>query len=298
MSEVSHSLDEPYELALLQFRPGALSEEAVNIGVIALSLERPQLRFEFSERYGRIKSLFPDLEGVAYRRLVRQVQQIAQGLSAQLSPDGRQAPLVRPFPDLQTVLRLIVPKADGLFGWSSVRYGISADLNQTVTTALHRYVTRFEEHETRPRVDDETLWRTVISIPAVAMVISKLRPDYPLRTNRYEYKFRAGWTNGRVQVVEPISLDYLDPGDMLEEAMRWRGRLGELAETNDFLMTALVTEPPTDSASTESYFRSLEVLKEIPTMRAVVPAGHGHDFAALVLDDLGRPKPPPYNAAG
>jgi hypothetical protein len=277
-----------YELALLQFRPALTSDEAINVGVMAVAEDAAFAEFLFSERYHRLTSAFPGIDGHAYRAMIRALRARAHAVCIEL---GTTAQRRLKFPgtaaEARTVFDAVLPPGSSAFRWSTRRFGVCDDLKDRVLEAFEEYVGQYEHPAARARIDDEALWQQVTAHKEVAQVIGKLDTDVQIVSGRYEYRFRAGWMNGRRQVVEPISLDYIEPRDMVEEALRWRGRLEELNAGERFLMTAIITDPLGSSAAHLAKYRdAVSLLQDCPGMRDVLPVSLAAKLAELVEADL------------
>lgn len=282
MTEVTPE-DVAFELALLQFTYDPSSEERVNVGVVAYSPTTGEIVSRFSERYGALKFFYPSLSGSSYRSILRNLSARARTV-AKTGSRGKQLALDRP-EGVDAILQQIAPAGSMNFAWSSVRYGICRSIRQKVDETFGEFVGLRESRGARERRDDEAVWRRVTSEPTFEEVTRSLRTDVEVSTQDYRYVFRAGWRNGRLHVVEPISLDYVDPGDMVEEATRWRGRLDELSIGNDFLMTAILSDPPV-SASRRQYDQANHVLERDPRIRAIFRESQVQEFVNLVKSDL------------
>ena len=271
-----------YELALLQFRPNVTSEELLNVGVVALSPITNQFEYRITERYGRLKAAYPDLDGPAFRKLSRGISAQCRRLNRELVADR-----LRVFGEqsLVEMANRVVTEGSSNFAWSSVRFGACSDLKNRVHEVFHEYVGRMEEKDPRDRIDNTVLWSTVAEHPRVKAVLEAIDKPTPLETDNYSHTFRGSWMNGHLQVVEPISLDYVNSKEMLEQAVKWHGIVKVLENRNDFRLTALVTNRP-DGLPGEKYDQAVELLSSINLVRAVIPASEAERFGALVEQDL------------
>jgi hypothetical protein len=279
-----------YELALLQFRPDATSEEAVNIGVVAVAPDTRQIGFRITDRYGRIRSLYPDLDGYAFKRLCRALEMKFRVLANQAQLDRQRLEGLQHFSqagfDIHSITSGAVSPTSNNFGWSSTRFGICHDLQDRVDQVFHEYVGRLESREPRVRKDSEALWKSVIEHPEVREIVPKIVEPKELSAGRFSHMFRGSWMNGRVQVVEAITLDYADPQDMLNRAVHWLGITSTLAEQNEYQMTAVVTDRPPDRAAAELYDEAVSRLQDNRWIRRVIPESRAQELAEIVEQDL------------
>lgn len=278
-----------YELAILQFRPDVTSEELVNIGVVAFSVEAGLLATATTERYGRLKAVYSDLDGVAFRNLVRAVRSRAASIAKELGKD-RLALDGRP-DGIMGLLDRIVPPGSANFSWSTIRYGVCADLHTRVRDAFDEYIGRHEQSSARERIDDERLWKQVIEDPQLKPVLEYVNRPKEVSSEDYSYRFRGSWMNGHLQLAEPISLDYVNPGGMVEEAVRWNGIVNLLSKENYFDLTAIVTDPPRgDRHAMEKYQAATTLLRKTEHVRAVIPASEVGELGRIIQEDVGSPR--------
>lgn len=277
-----------YQAAMLQFRPVVASEERLNIGVLLYAPDTGEFAVEISDHYGRLTHLFPELDGVAYRRMVRHMSSLIRNRISPKRPGPAGASLLPPeqLPTLAEVMKSVGNADDGNFSWSSVRYGYSQALSLRAKELFDEFVLRYERHQGRKRVDDDAVWDRLRSSPVFSSIENKIT-SFTLRAPKYDltHTFRAAWMNGKRQLAEPISLDYSDPRDMVGEANRWRGLLDVLSENNEaFELTAIITSRPAEGG--KEYDQAEQILAGTPTVRKVITDAAADELVRLVASDL------------
>lgn len=264
----------PYTFVVLRYVHDVGAGEFANVGVVAWS-DRTGLHFRVSDRYSRLSKFFADFDGLSYRRVIKHVEDRLRAEGA----DIRQADLLRAAPsDLISLVHGIVPRDDSALQWSPIMGGVTEDLDQRVDELFEELVLRHETKLSRERRDEQSIQRSVDHALTRAGVLGRLRRDVEVAGEDYEYSFYAGWSNGKLQVLEPISLDFVNPADMVEKANTWSGRLYNLARRTDFACTAIVARP-TEEASIRRLDRAMAILRHAPAVRAVIPE---EDMQALV----------------
>jgi len=275
-----------YEYALVQFRPVVSSEERVNIGLAIYAPATGQFAWRVSEHYGRLTSLFPDLQGGGYRRMVRHLIAAFQSVAGSAGAAAH-AQLLEPSKSLNDILNRVLPPTVSNFGCTPLRWGFTADIAERADQLFDEYVLSLEENKPRERVDDRALWEAVRKRPSIQKLEPKLQGDVTLSTPRFEYTFAVGWHNGHRQVAQPISLDYIYPAQMVDEANKWTGRLVELRRENNFEMTAIITDAPSDGASArKKYDQAIQILRLADGVRKVIPESEADALAELIKNDL------------
>jgi hypothetical protein len=276
-----------YELALLQFRPDVTSEEVVNIGVVAFSPEPRRLAFAIGDRYGRVKALYPQLDGAAFRAIVTALERRAEWIANELS-EGRLLRVVEAG-ELAEVQSLLVPRPGGSFTWSSTRYGTCSDLEERVRAVFAEYIGRHEKRSARERVDEAQLRKRIR-----AYLMERRLPEIPqsprvITSENTSHEFMLSWKNGSLQVADPISFDYAEPAEIESKALTWRGRLAELASSTPFQMTAVVTDRPSEPAGAKAKYESaLAILRATRVVRKVIPLSRLPELAAMIEEDTRR----------
>jgi len=273
---------ETYELTLLQFRPDLTSEETFNIGVVGFNAEHQHLVSRVTDRYSRLRAAYPDLDGSAYRALARAIDarciEVADALHRdQLRIYGKQ--------QFQDLLDQIIAPGSANFRWSSVRRGICEDLAQRVEEVFYRYVGRFEERPQRERTTNEQLWKRVLERPSIQSILPEINKPKMMTTSYLTHEFRGSWMNGQLNVLEPITFDYLDPSTITDKAVLWVGRVGELAKTEDYRLVALVTNRR-DDVTSDAYNNAIAMLGANDRVREVIPESNADRLADIVTDDL------------
>lgn len=259
----------------------------MTVGVVVCTPEQRDLAFEMSERYGRIRAAFPSVDGTKFRGLVREIRRRAKHARREYPSfvGGNSG-------QFEEVLHQIVPRDSTTFVWSAFKSGICDSADLMAAELFDDFVVSLESRKQRERKDEDELWRDALASTEMTELASSIQKPVRRATANYQYEFRGGWLNGTQQVLEPISFDYVDPREIVEKATHWVGRLHELSKSDEFKLTALVTDPPTslDSPDTPSlliaYENALELLREAPRVRALVPESSLAVLANEIRHDL------------
>lgn len=271
-----------YTFTLLRYVHDVGAGEFANVGVVAWS-DRAGLHFRVSDRYGRLSKFFADFDGLSYRRVIKHVEDRLRARQSDLA----QGDLLGEQPsDLMALVYSIVPPDDSALQWSPLMGGITDDLARRVDELFDELVLRHEAKLGRERRDEQSMRRSIDKALAEAGLLNRVRRDVEVAGEDYEYSFYAGWSNGTLQVLEPISLDFINPADMVEKANMWSGRLYNLARTTDFQCTAVIARP-TEDASLRRLDRALAILRHARSVRAVVPEDEIHSVVEEIQRDLG-----------
>jgi len=270
-----------YTFVILRYVHDVGAGEFANVGIVAWSAQAG-LQFRVSDRYSRLSKFFADFDGLAYRRVVRHVEDRLRALQLELA----QSDLFRGAPaSLEEIVHGVVPPDDGAFQWSRVMGGVTHDLPGRVDELFAELVLRHEVKLARERRDEQSMRRAMDRVLTEAGLLARLRRGVEVRGKEYEYSFYAGWSNGTLQVLEPISLDLVNPADMVDKANMWSGRLLNLARAAEFQCTAVIA-PPTEGPSLRKLDRALAILQSAPAVRAVVPENRIDQVIEAIRRDI------------
>lgn len=271
-----------YKYAVLRYVHDFPTGEFVNVGVVVRADDSGAVLWRVNERFGRISRFFQDFDGTAYRQMVRQLLKRARDVQAQVA----QRDLLNEGPSsFDDVLRLLSSPENICFQWSSVFTGLAENLDNRLANLYAEYVTANEESAGRTRRDENEISRSIEQALVRSGLHNRVSHGVKIATSHYSYEFSLGWQNGTQQVLEPISLDYLSPTDIVEKANTWSGRLYNLSKSADFRMTGVVAPPSTDRARA-AFEDALAILNSAPNVRRILLENDVLELTADIERDL------------
>jgi len=267
----------PYEFAIVRYQHDASIGERMNIGVLVWSPEDSALHFRVNERYGRLSRTYPGFDGTGYRQMVRQLatrlahvaESLAAGQADLFAPGGAHG--------LQAVLDRVLPEDASCLQRSEVMGGIYRDPRERCDQLFHELVARHEANVTGERREESQVWASMKEKLRARGLLDRMQRHVEVRAADYGYRFHAGWQNGELQVVEPISLDCIEDKDVVERANLWGGRLLSLSRGPAFRFTAVVARPQR-GASTDAFNHAMGILRQAPRVRQVLDENEFDDF--------------------
>ena len=278
----------PYEFAAIRYLHSYSTGEAINVGLVLWSFEQRRFIFFLNQRYGRLSSIFRSFDGKAYRGLIRELQYRFDNYGREL--EARQCELIeRKRASLGDYLPDLVPLDSSCFQWSDVMTGIASDIDARFVQLRDEFVTGNEKLSSDERQNEEAIWRSVE--PKLEQLASRYEGAIAEREvggERYSYRFRASWMNGKTQVLEPVSFDYQRKSEILEKATIWTGRLVHLAKESDteFEMTAIVCGPSSNPDLVPIYNDAVSMLNEAPCIRGTTELDELSSFVELMIKDI------------
>ena len=271
-----------FQAAFLQFVPHGASAERVNLGVVAYSPQTRELAFRFLNRFARIGASWPSVDVARLRELVAHLSARASWI-ARHGRGGLSQPDAEP--TIETLLHGIIPEGSLNFVWSPILRGVAPSVRRAVDEVYRQQVEHWAPVAKKQRRDDADLWRDFTGHESFRPIASVIGPGVQLSGPDYSYRFKTGWQNGRQQVAEPISLDYVNPSEAVEKASLWAGRLFALqAGPTDFSLTPIVTEPP--AGNRKLYDQAVRILEKAPRVRLVLRESQVAHFVGIVRGDL------------
>lgn len=254
-----------YEFALLRYLPDPAAGEFANVGVVLLDVDNARLFARLSGKQKRISDFFGDMASNAYRAMVRQLE---RGLQA-ANDDLTQPQLFDASgPSLDLILRRLLSEDESCMVASPVMSGVEEDPERRIGELFEEFVTRYEVSSERRRRDEGDMKRDIDRQLLRTGLIHRIAPR-EIRSAHFQFNFQYGWQNGRLQVMEPISLDLLDPYDIRDKAAKWSGRLLSLSHGADFRFTALLAKPTSEQLA-GAVDDAVAILRVAPNIRDVI----------------------------
>jgi Protein of unknown function (DUF3037) len=267
----------PYQFASIRYVHNIATEEFVNIGIVLWTPNERKVHYKISTNYGRLSSFFDGFNSIGYQRMIKEMRR-------KIFVASRDESLLQ-IADIEGVLHHLMPAEDGCFQWSEPMSGVTRDAKQRVDRIYQETIGRHEHRQARERQDDAALLNSILEKIEKKEFLKNLTRNYVIQSGKAKYSFKFGWQNGKPQVMEPISLDYVDQKGVIGKAERWIGRLYNLQQGNDFEMTGVVV-PPQDISLVGAFDEAVEMLKDAPKMRSVINESELESFFIEIEKDI------------
>lgn len=215
----------PYSYTVLRYMHDVTTAEFVNVGIVLHAPSEGDLRVRTRHTIGRIKDVFPDLDRQAFIAAMTAIERGVRAVAKELATAGM-------FPaegDAATLARRALPLDYSSLQWSPIGAGLTDNVEKTFERLYSRFVSRYDEHATRRRSDDE-VWRPVRDL------LLERKISVPLEKKEIIGKtdvisFDRTWKNGVWHAYEPLSLDLADSDGIKDKARRWLGHLAAVADS-------------------------------------------------------------------
>ena len=250
---------EPYSYVVLRYIHDILTGEFVNVGLVMLVPNQPQVLTKVRNTFGRIKKVFPDLDATSYKTAIKAIERGLNEVEGGLQTESRSKGGMT----AGDCGRLALPPDDSSLQWSPAGGGLTENPRKTFDQLYHRFVTYYD-HSVTHRRSDEDVWQPVKTRLKERNVNIKFRPK-TIKGNTDTVKFRRAWKNGRWHAYEPLSFDLSDAEKIKDKA---RLRLGHLSAVKggakeDFQVHFILGRPQNASLM-PSYDNAVSILREVP----------------------------------
>lgn len=210
----------------------------------------------------------------AVSRRLRALQQRCEAGLLEGRPEG-----------LAAALAEIVAEESTAFVWSDLMGGVAEQPESRLEQLFVEFVTRYDAAAPRNRRDEVEILNHVETVLRRRGLLNQMEYGVEVQSSRYSYRFKTAWMNGQRQVMEPISLDYLNGTEVIEKANTWSGRLFNLQDAGRFQMTAVVAKPARRDLE-GAYQQALAILRDAPKVRAIIPEDEIEAFIPEIERDL------------
>jgi hypothetical protein len=275
----------PYEFCVIRYVHSLASQEFVNIGLILWIPEERRFGFRISDRYARLSNFFHGFDGPGYRQTIRALVRRMERMSDEIN-SARNLVLFRDAPpSFEVLLAALLPQDGSTFQCSEILGGIADEPMRRLEQLAEEFVERFEAVGPRVRRDEAEIGTQLEFTLARTGLLHRLQTGVQVASNDYAYRFKFGWMNGTQQVLEPISLDYLNGTDVIEKANNWSGKLLNLSRGGQFSLTGIVA-PPTRRDLVPAFDRAVRILQMAPHVRQIVPLELFDNVLPQIEEDL------------
>jgi hypothetical protein len=272
-----------FTFTVLRYIHDPVSGEFANVGVL---LYAPEIRFldaKCTPTYGRISAYFADFNPEHFKRMMKHIERRTWELSQTLDKlpfDGQPK-------TAQDCAARVLPQDDSSLQFSPVvGSGLTVDARLELSQLYDRYVDRYSRKQEKPSRSDDDVMRTFRDPLAQRQVLSRLTRKR-ITGNDDEYEFPYAWKNGRWNACEPVSLDLVESGSIIDKANRWLGRAHNLqASEENFKLFLLLGKPSASGPLMEAFHRAERILRKMPIDHELVLEDDAPRFARRVEADL------------
>lgn len=288
-----------YQYSILRYRRSKSAGELVNIGLIMTVPDEGDVLHFITPRYARLSQFFGDFESSGYRTMVddlkRHFKEVLRPEEGQ-SDERRQLDLgeyvvTREFesPELEPLRPKLVSGAESCFQWSDVMSGIHPRPEARFQELRAEFITQHEPgQDASERESEDTIQQFLASHLRNTPWAPRIDFGHLLRGRHgFEHKFFAAWENGKTQVLDAVSFDYLDKTNIDRKANQWCGTLHNLAtDGEEFQFTGVVAPPPRRDLFS-AYDNALKLIDDMAQTRNIIERDKVEKLDRELAADLG-----------
>lgn len=266
-----------YTFSVLQYRHDAWIGEALNVGVLLSAPEQGFLRMRGRTASPRLTQAYPDLGASGFRQLIRAIEAKVTSIGQKME----QGSLFDSKLTSDSVARKLLPEDDSSLRWLKPGAGMTSSPKDELDRLFTRYVSRWDADTGRESRSDEDVY-SVFQQKLRAAPVDLMLEEKIVKTPRFgEVRFRHAYQNGRLHVVQPISLDMANADTLFGKASRLVGTLTRLRE-NPEVCPYIVAGAPRKNELRREYVGALDLLREANVAEAIVD----EDESQIVADAL------------
>ena len=248
-----------YTYSILRYVHDVTTGEFVNVGV---ALYAPECRFVDARcrtSYTRLRTMFPTLDGDAYRAVIRAVQDRFNELRDEVSGDLLHV-------SAKTVMEFahgVLPADDSSLQWSPLGSGLTTDPAATLDQLYQRLVQHFDEKQITKRRDDDDVWHRFSRELQQRQLLKHFVPK-TIAVKDDAIEFKKAWKNGVWHCLAPVSFDLTSPDRIRHMAHMWLGQLTSIRQATDgepFRVYFLVGQPGEQQLA-DAFDSALSILKK------------------------------------
>ncbi len=247
-----------YTYVVLRYAHDPTSGEALNIGVLLYAPEASFVDVMFEHTFSRLSAAFAGFDGRSYHRVI---SEFGRGVERIRDVITQRSLYRSEFLDAASIAARLWPDNGLSFKAGGMLAGVTQDLPETMRRLFEKFVaSQFTRYESKRR-DDDDVWRAVEArfTPKAADLLVEAH----IRTKYGQHTFKHTFRNQHLHVIEPWSLDYAQPTQMIEMATRWRGRLDVIrdnSDESDCLFHLIVGPPKSEYASDADH--AIQMIKD------------------------------------
>ena len=272
----------PYGFSVLRYIHDVVTGEFINVGVV---LYAPKVRFLSAictSRYGRLTSMFSNVNGDHFRQVLRYIQ-------ARLEEEGERLASELPFdklpPGVLEFTTKILPVDDSSLQFSPEGYGITENLQETLEKLYNRYVEQYYDKPERHSRSDEDIWKVFKKSLEEKRILSNLKP-HQIVGNNYDYEFKYCWKNEVWRIHEPVSFDLIEPASITDKANGWLGKIMSLNDGGESFKLNILLGAPQDERLKRAFVKAQNIMNRMLCEHEFIKEDEAEGFAENLRKEI------------
>lgn len=271
-----------YSYVILKYRHDFTAGEVLNIGLVMFAHETGQVGVLTSSTYSRLSKTFAHFDGNQHREVLNRISSQIEAAGIRMT-EGVLQPLERAkYVDAFQLVRSVWPDQGLSYFASLSSYGICENFEKELTELYDRFVlSQQDERAITERYDDDAVWRKLNRV-----LTEKGIHLEPVSLGPAEIQFEHAYKNGKWHIIEPISLDYVNPASIKERALNTVGKSVAMSNVAEFGTMNLIIARPSRTEHNRQFEIAVELLKQIRVKHKIVFEEDVEDFAATMEQQI------------
>ena len=251
-----------YTYAILRYVHDVTTGEFVNVGVALYAPERRFVDARCCLSYARLRTMFPTLDGDAFRAVTRAVQGRFDDLGEEVKSDLWHG-------SAKTVMEFahaVLPADDSSLQWSPMGSGVTIDPAITLDTLYQRLVEHYDDKQIVRRRDDDDVWSRFSRELQHRQLLKHFTPK-TIAVKDDALEFKKAWKNSIWHCLAPVSFDLTSAERIRHKAHTWLGQITSIQAASDcepFRVYFLVGQP-VEPQLQEAFGSAMSILHKAPS---------------------------------
>lgn len=259
----------PYSYTVLRYVHDVATGEFVNVGVVVASSDASFIGAKFKTAYGRLKKVFPSVDGEQFRSRIRCLQRSFDERRRAAEAELRLSSGAK----IHDLVHTILPKDDSSLQWSPSGSGLCRDPSETLDSLYQRFVSKYDfidiGTEKRKDVDVWKEFRTELE----KRHLTKYLAPKTIESSDDEVRFEHAWKNSTWHCYEPLSFDLASASSIREKAHKWLGQVASVQDgASESFKVYFVVGRPSEPMLETAYRQALAILQKADQVELIEEA--------------------------
>jgi len=274
-----------YSYTCLRYIHDVATGEFANVGVLVYAPEARYAKAICRTTYRRLTTMFPSMDGKAFRSLMSYIQNQFAALGEQIKQAANDLPLDRAPKSVLMLAHTILPADDSSLQWSPPHGGVTDDPEAALQRIYTRMVACYDETPEDERRNDEDIWRAHRTPLEAGGLLARLQSK-TVTADDDEYEFKRTWSNGHTNCIEPLSFDLVSPSSFNGKAHRWLGLTTSLGRALDNYHLYLILGEPQATELRPPFEKAVRILEKISVRHSLIPEKEAENFLKSIAPDI------------
>lgn len=264
---------------VLRYLPDRVSEEFVNLGIVAYDKQEKILHSKFINKVGNISAFFPNINARYLLKSVKTIMHHLESISEQFSSEF----LFDKIDSIDQVTSQVLAKDDSALIFSEVKKTLDISAESTVDHLFSRIVISgnlVEDDEVRR---DKEVWAKVYKKHFDDYGISTHLKPHNIKTENDELEFDKAWKNGVWNCFETVSFNLTRTDAIKNKVYKWVGKLDELNTSGEPKHIYLLSILPKEHPELKNFIKKMITDKSTPNTKIDIISEDQIDLVARTI---------------